>query len=295
MDDPSHFVPPKELLFVGEGADFIADGQNQLDILTRVGGLQPHHRVLDVGCGVGRVAVPLTRFLGTRGSYEGMDIVDVGIDWCQQRITPQFPKFRFQLADVFSRGYNPGGRYEASEYRFPYASGEFDFVFLYSVFTHMVPADLENYLAEIARVMKVGGRCLITYFLRNEETDRLRDAGRTMYEFRHPRFGCWVQNPAVPEEAICYAEPDVLSLYEKYGFAIDGSIHYGTWAGRPSGVNGQDVIVATKVRNVQANPRSPWPVVRWLRRIGRLPQRLLGWRGDTRNVVRRAKRYGRAA
>ena len=37
-------------------------------------GLKPEHRVLDIGCGVGRVALPLTRYL-TSGTYDGFDIV----------------------------------------------------------------------------------------------------------------------------------------------------------------------------------------------------------------------------
>ena len=45
----------------------------------------------------------LTQFLDAPGSYEGLDIVDVGIDWCQRTITPRFPRFRFHLADVFNR------------------------------------------------------------------------------------------------------------------------------------------------------------------------------------------------
>ena len=37
--------------------------------------LSPDHRVLDIGCGTGRMAIPLTSFLSKKGSYEGFDIV----------------------------------------------------------------------------------------------------------------------------------------------------------------------------------------------------------------------------
>ena len=37
----------------------------------------------------------------------------------------------------------------------------------------MLSADMENYLKQIARVLKPGGRCLITYFLLNPESAKL--------------------------------------------------------------------------------------------------------------------------
>jgi len=149
--------PPKEMNFVGDG-DFDAVGREFVRYFTEFAGLKPHHRVLDVGCGIGRMARPLASFLDRCGSYEGFDIVRVGIDWCRQNITPLCPNVRFRMADVFNPGYNPTGAFDAGEYVFPYKSQSFDFVFLTSVFTHMLPAGVENYLREIARVLKSAGR-----------------------------------------------------------------------------------------------------------------------------------------
>jgi ubiquinone/menaquinone biosynthesis C-methylase UbiE len=41
--------------------------------------LRSHHRVLDIGCGIGVMASSLTSFLEPQGSYAGFDIVPVGI------------------------------------------------------------------------------------------------------------------------------------------------------------------------------------------------------------------------
>ena len=60
---------------------------------------------------------------------------------------------------------NPKGRFRASECRFPWDDESFDFVLLTSVFTHMLPADREHYLSEIARVMSRGAKCVITHFI----------------------------------------------------------------------------------------------------------------------------------
>jgi ubiquinone/menaquinone biosynthesis C-methylase UbiE len=42
---------------------------------------KPDDRVLDVGCGIGRVALHFARFLGEHGRYDGFDAVRVGVDW----------------------------------------------------------------------------------------------------------------------------------------------------------------------------------------------------------------------
>src|SRR4051812_23038714 len=77
-------VPPRRLQLVGEG-DFAATGEEFLGHLVELCGLAPHERVLDVGCGIGRLARPLSRFLDERGSYAGFDVNAVGIGWCQAR------------------------------------------------------------------------------------------------------------------------------------------------------------------------------------------------------------------
>lgn len=139
---------------------------------------------LHAGCGIGRMAVPLTGYLSAEGSYEGFDIVPEGVRWCQENITPKYPNFRFQIADVHNDRYHPEGSQKASEYRFPYADGSFDFVFLTSVFTHMLPQDMENYLSEISRILRSGGRCLITFFLLNAESLKLIEMGASDLDFQ---------------------------------------------------------------------------------------------------------------
>ncbi len=257
--------PPAEMNFVGT-PDFDEMGRFFLDLFLRDGGLKPHDRVLDVGCGVGRMALPLTGYLTPPGSYEGIDIVDVGIDWCRTNITPRYPHFQFRIADVYNTAYHPTGRFHARDYRFPYPNAAFDFVFLASVFTHMRPADLENYLAEVARVLKIGGRCFITYFLRTEEAVGHCATGTPGFTFEHPLPGCWTANPATPEDALAYAEPYVLDLYRQLGLTPDGPVRYGWWSGRPNGYTGQDVIIATKTR--MACPPLAVRVKRFVRRLG---------------------------
>jgi SAM-dependent methyltransferase len=238
-------TPPKSLIFVGDG-DFKQIGQEFRRHFIELAGLRPDERVLDVGCGIGRMAVPLTNYLSPEVEYWGFDIVKEGIDWCQNHISSQFSNFHFRHLDVYNKTYNRHGRIEAKNLAFPFEDGSFDFVFLTSVFTHMLSEDLENYLAEIARVLKTGRRCLTTFFLLNDESVGLIQGGRSTLDFRYNIEGCLTINKNNPESAIAYREDFIVELFAKYRLSVDKPIHYGSWCKRDGFLSYQDILVATK-------------------------------------------------
>lgn len=238
--------PTRMLVTIGGGDDFLKIGEEFLDLFVRLGNLKPSDAVLDVGCGVGRMALALTHYLEGSGRFEGFDVTPEEIRWCQRNITPRFPKFRFQVANVFNTMYNPTSTITAKEFRFPFDDGAFDFVYLTSVFTHMLPGDLENYLAEISRVLKKGGRCLTTYFLLNQESERLLHSKASSLDFQFDFGTHRTISKEKPEHAIAYPEETVKNLYAKYRFSIESPIHYGSWCGRKEYTSYQDIVVARK-------------------------------------------------
>ncbi|MDP8919032.1 MAG: class I SAM-dependent methyltransferase, partial [Pseudomonadota bacterium] len=71
-------APAPESVFVGDG-DYRAIGVEYLGHYVRLGELKPSDRVLDIGCGIGRMAVPLTQYLDPETAfYEGIDPVNEG-------------------------------------------------------------------------------------------------------------------------------------------------------------------------------------------------------------------------
>lgn len=246
----SESTPPRRhsilICGIGSGVNRRESGKEFLRCLIELGGLRPHHHVLDVGCGTGRVAMALTRYLKEGGTYEGFDIVPVYIDWCQKAISSEYPHFQFQLADIVSLAYNPKGRYQGATYVFPYEDGTFDFVFLSSVFTHLLPAEMENYLGQIGRVLDKGGRCLITFFLLNDESLQCIDAKKSDLDFRYDYGAYRVIDRATPEADVAYDESFILRLYEKVGLKIAYPIYYGSWCGRSRFSSYQDIVVASK-------------------------------------------------
>jgi ubiquinone/menaquinone biosynthesis C-methylase UbiE len=240
-------IPPASKTFIyGVDPDFKLIGAEFLKHLTELGGLKPDHKVLDIGCGIGRIALSLADYLSREGEYWGFDIIRAGIMWCRENITPRRPDFHFEAVDICNKTYNPNGKYSAADFKFPYRDDYFDFVYTASVFTHMLPADLENYLAESARVMKRGGRCLHTFFLINDEALSLMGQGKAVYGFVYKCRGYFTVSRVEPEKAVAYEEAYLRALYHKCGLKIIEPIHYGNWCGRKEYLSGQDIVVAEK-------------------------------------------------
>ena len=125
------------------------------------------NRVLDFGCGCGRVA----RFLyppdaSPETSLYGTDVDPQAIRWCRRNL----PFGRWAV-----NGEHPPTRYE---------DGSFDLVYAISVFTHLSEALQGEWLDELRRVLKPGGLLLATFHgeafaakLNPDEASRLDKAG----------------------------------------------------------------------------------------------------------------------
>ncbi len=249
---PGELLPPRALQdWVGLGgpALYNATGNEFLGYLVDLCGLQPGDAVLDVGCGSGRMALPLTGYLNRpKGRYAGFDVSREAIAWCTENISASHPNFDFRVVDVQNGTYNPKGKYKSSDFRFPYPDGSFDVVLLASVFTHMLPDDVKHYLHEIVRVLKPGGRSLITFFLLNEESLALIKEGKGSLNFEHEMQDYRTTNVENPEAAIAYPEAFVRDLYGECGLELREPLRYGKWCGRTDGMSGQDVVIAVKPR-----------------------------------------------
>lgn len=227
-------------------SDFNAIGRVLFGYLVDIGGLKPNDKVLDVGCGVGRIAIPLTRYLSAEGAYDGFDIVAESVEQCTRTISPRFHNFRFQLADLFNTHYNPRGRYSPDQYKFPFPDERFSFVLLTSVFTHMMSQGLENYLSEIRRVLVPGGRCFATYFILNPESEKLAEANRSLLKFVFPIDHGKSIEENEPEAAVAFDESYLRELHRNCGLDIVEPVRYGSWCGRKSSVGYQGIVVGIR-------------------------------------------------
>ena len=238
-------VPPPENVFVGDG-DFRAIGAEFLKHFVKLGDLRPADRVLEIGCGIGRMALPLTQYL-TGGTYDGMDVVPDGIDWCSRTITPAYPAFRFHHLDVANDLYNPQGRIDPTAVTLPFRDQGFDFVLLTSVLTHLQAAEALAYAWEISRLLRPGGRCFISLFLMNDVArEGLRGGDRRLAFDPDAEGPTWLADPAVPSAAVAHDEAFLLDVFASVGLKPAKPAVYGTWCGRTNAVSYQDLLVLEK-------------------------------------------------
>jgi SAM-dependent methyltransferase len=179
-------LPPRTLIDTIGGGDYVAVGDRFFDVF-KLAGLKPTDDVLDVGCGVGRMARPLAGWL--EGRYEGFDPSSRAIRWCSRNISPLYENFTFTHVDVANDLYNPRGELNPKRFEFPYEDNSFDFAVLTSVFTHMQPAGLLRYLDELARVVRPGGQVFATYFLLDRVSERALDNGEALVELPEAKEG----------------------------------------------------------------------------------------------------------
>ena len=235
-------VPPRRLRGFAGDSDFLATGAELLGLLGTHGGLRNTSRVLDVGCGIGRMARPLAGYLSTDGSYDGFDVNRDGIAWCRRRYR-RHPNFRFEVADIFNARYNPHGAHRADEYRFPHDDASFDLVIATSVFTHLLETDATHYLAECERVLVPGGRLFATFFLLNDTSRALMADGRAGLQFLDVDERLAILDESLPEEAVAYDDEWVFETLRANGMELTG-LHPGSWSGRDEHVSFQDIVIA---------------------------------------------------
>ncbi len=144
-------VPPPLLRYLVAGTDkldwFIKSGRLGAETLKDV--LARHdrtlgqcRRILDFGCGCGRVTRHLTGLADTE--VHGVDPNWQAVKWCQDHL-------RF-------------GRFDVNPMRPPMSceDGSFDLIYAFSIFTHLSEPVQEEWLRELRRILSPDGYLIIT-------------------------------------------------------------------------------------------------------------------------------------
>ena len=109
----------------------------------------------------------------------------------------------------------------------------------------MLPDEIENYVAQLSRVLKPDGRCFMSVFLFDSEAEAAVAKGSTIFDFRHPIGPCLTFGRERPDEGIACGKPWFLKLIERNGFRID-VVRPGNWRRVRSYQISQDYVVARK-------------------------------------------------
>lgn len=238
-------VPPKGIISTGY-SEYLKQGEKFLTYFKELAGLKPNHAVLDVGCEIGRMAVPLTRFLKDSGSYDGFDSAKSKIDWCNKHISIEYPNFRFSYTGLYNHTSNTSHKALAGNFIFPYPDEKFDFVFLTSIFTHLLPDEVAHYINEISRVMKHDATCLMSFYMVNCESEDLMIKKPTDMTFPFNKGFYRLTAAQVDNAKVAYDEEWLLEKLGNAGLKMK-SIQYGQWCGRKYFLDYADLLICSKV------------------------------------------------
>lgn len=247
-------IPVDLVMLTGGGTDDwkrITD--YHAEMYRRYTPINPDDSILEVGCGVGRDAIELTKTLSKNGKYIGFDIIKPSIDWCQENITKKHKNFTFFYYDVNSQIHNSGGKISTTDVKLPAKDGTIDRIFLHSVFTHMFEKDILHYLKEFRRVLKPDGLVLASFFILDDEALKRAHQGKGK-KHRHPLTfehaldkGCYINDTEFPEGAVGYTPKKIKSMLAKSKLGIHGKFaHRGGWSGIKDAANGQDILILEK-------------------------------------------------
>lgn len=154
---------------------------NAAAFLAQAAGIQPHSRVLEIGVGTGRIAVPLSVHTG----------LFVGVDISQPMMAVMLDKQRAAR--------NPVRPVLGDVQRLPLPAASVDFVLAVHIL-HLVP-DAEQTLREAARVLRPDGRMLDG---KNDPElsgfSPLWDAWRDATQSGDPRSARWQRSRVIFEE-----------------------------------------------------------------------------------------------
>ena len=220
-------------------------------------GLRPDADLLEIGCGIGRLAYALGPWLD-EGTYTGFDIAPAAIAWLNENYGPRLPNFTFDLVEVHNARYRPNAEESAATVTFPYDDASFDFVCSFSVFTHMPLPEIRTYLGEVHRVLRLRGRAVMTFYSITEADEGVPLKG--FGPFVPIGDGAFTAAPELPERAIGFDRVLLREVIADAGLAIavEGE---GRWRRSGRAVKGpgfdQDFVVLRHRRG---------PIAWWKRR-----------------------------
>lgn len=219
-----------------------------LEILTRCKAT-PDSTILDLGCGCGRLALPICAYLGQTGSYIGVDVWREGIDWCRENIAGTSERMRFHTVESNNNYYfNDATSTAANDYSLRFIDdASVDIAFAISLFTHLRRQDALAYLKDISRVLKPGGLAYVTGFI--------IDHFFFDYVARTGNHTAVAESPTEPECFYAYAFQDFFSGFSMgvwNGMLKDAGLwaichETGSWADKPGARMYQDTFILAKL------------------------------------------------
>jgi len=182
------------------GGNYIAQGKLQAKLVLSVAPDGPFN-LLDIGCGSGRAAYALRN--EQRISYIGAYILPELLDYARKKCARG--DWRFELL---------------TEIAAPAQDDWADAAMFMSVFTHLKPAEIKQYLAEAARALKPGGVIICSYLNRHFAPHKAAFRAAPLQ---------WIGRLLGRDVMLSYTTREELAGWlEESGFSVEKTITYET-------------------------------------------------------------------
>jgi ubiquinone/menaquinone biosynthesis C-methylase UbiE len=221
-------------------------GKKQSEKIIQWLSIKPNQKILDIGCGCGRIAIHFLNYLNEQGQYIGIDSNKKLLSYCADNISTVNDKFQFKLIDAYNGVYSREGKLKCEDIIFPVENGTVDIVIMWSIFTHMYLADIDAYLKEIHRVLKKGGLFISSFNLYNEFISNQIKMEKSYLDIKYRiNEDSYSLDKEIPENGFAHNEEMVKELYWRNEFLIR-EIKYGVWSSKEFVGEFHDCIIAEK-------------------------------------------------
>jgi len=211
-------------------------------------------QILDVGCGAGLMLNSVRQFVGTKGSYIGIDVMKSEIDFCKKHYPKEYKFIHIQTKNNY---YSPNQKENIS---WEFSNSSFDIITALSVWTHLNEIDAKFYISEVSRVLKTNGKAFITFFSLDEDYQaflkndlkaktKFHNQTRAQYVFDQKAYDSnewfypkWAK---IPERAIAVNFTAIEKMFKDNNLKIVNRYN-GTWKEVP-GIFFQDIFVLEKI------------------------------------------------
>lgn len=217
-------------------------GQQFLQILIQHANLQKATRLLDLGCGTGRLTKQLIKF-GLRSTYTGIDNNRYFIDYCESSYDTIFKHI-----DVSHDEYNPSGAIDPCAVTLPVNDQSIDLVVCLGLFNHFHWEWTEHYLSEISRVLAPRGILFSTFILLNDYTiDQINNKMTSRpFQFNTRKDNNWYEFDDRPLLNVALNEVTLRRSLLSKKLIIKEPVRYGQWCNSNNPLSGHDILIAKK-------------------------------------------------
>jgi len=218
-------------------------------------------KIVDFGCGHGKLAPVSVFFTHPEGEYLGIDINEGYINYCRRKYA-QLPRVKLHVSKDYNPLYSPEQRSAAARSRsygedWPVAANSIDVVVAVSVFTHLQEADAFGYVNKIYKVLKPGALAMLTCHIVEEPRKQPGSIVGynpflvSLFKFATPlppSNNWFTSNPGLPESGIAVNMAGLSSLVQGK-FKIELIVRGSATGGKDPFP--QDVVVLRKLTSAE--------------------------------------------